>query len=191
MISQYHREKMVRCLIFPPLFVLTILKIVNNQFRKLLGLQIIHNLMLDIKALCHKHSIEPYGVIHIGAHKGLEISLYQEMGFKNILFIEANPVVFEQLQENVRGMPNVMAVNYAIGDLNGEATLYVTSLSQSSSLLPLKEHQQIYPFITESCQITVQSRTLDRLFEEQQLEPSNFNFISIDIQGAELMAKFS
>ncbi len=187
MISKYRSEKIFRLLTFLPLFFFTLLKIVNNKFRAMLGLQIIDNLMLDIKALCRKHSIKPSGVIHIGAHEGLEITLYQKMGFKNILFIEANPAVFERLKENITGMPNVKIVNCAISDSNGETTLYVTSQDLSSSILPLKEHQRIYPSIVESCQITVQSRTLDKLLEEQQLELSDFNMINIDIQGAELM----
>ena len=64
----------------------------------------------------------------------------------------------------------------------------MTSYDQSSSILPLKEVKRIYPFIAESHQVKVQSRTLDRLLQEQQLDPSDFNIINIDIQGAELMA---
>ncbi len=188
MISKYRFEKIFRLFVFPTLFFVTVLKIINNKFRGLLGLQIKSDMMLDIKALCQKHSIKPCGVIHIGAHEGLEISLYQEMGFKNILFVEANPIVFRRLKENIGEMPNVKVANCAISNSNGETTLYVTSQDLSSSILPLKEHKIIYPFIVESCQIKVQSRTLDKLLKEIQLEPSDFNIINIDIQGAELMA---
>ncbi|MDJ0598324.1 MAG: FkbM family methyltransferase [Crocosphaera sp.] len=144
--------------------------------------------MLDLEDLCQKHSLEPRGVIHIGAHEGQEIDLYQKMGFQTILFIEANPVVFERLQETVRDISNALAVNCAINNFNGETVLYVTSYDQSSSLLPLKKVKRIYPFIVESRQVKVQSKTLDQLLEEQHLEPSDFNLINIDIQGAELLA---
>lgn len=187
-ISKDRSEEMARLLLFPFLFCFNLLKIVNRQVRSWIGLQTKDNLMLDLEALCKKHSLKPRGVIHIGAHEGREISLYRKMGFQNILFIEANPVVFERLKETISGISNVKAVNCAINNLDGETTLYVTSYDQSSSVLPLKEVKRIYPFITESHQVKVQSRKLDRLLQEQQLDPSDFNIMNIDIQGAELMA---
>ncbi|MEM1168807.1 MAG: FkbM family methyltransferase [Cyanobacteria bacterium P01_H01_bin.35] len=186
MISKYRFEKIFRFLTFPPLFFLTILKLTRN---KLLKKPIETDVMLNIKPLCRKYSIKPLGLIHVGAHVGQELGIYREMGFKNILCIEPNPPVFEKLKKNITNeMPNAKAVNCAVSNTNGETKLYVTSLSPSSSILPLKEHKRIYPSIVESGQITVQCRTLDKLLEEQQLDPSDFNFITIDIQGAELMA---
>jgi FkbM family methyltransferase len=148
----------------------------------------IYNKMLDLQALCSKHSVTPRGLIHIGAHEGKEIELYQAMGTQQVLFIEANPIVFERLQANIAEVPNVLAVNCAISNQNGTVTLHVTSLDQSSSILPLKQHKEIYPTIKEIGQVTVQSRTLDTLLQELQLNSSDFNLLSIDIQGAELLA---
>ncbi len=145
--------------------------------------------MLDLQHLCIQYFVTPRGVIHIGSHEGKEeIALYQAMGVQKVLFIEANPVVFERLKVNIAGIPNVQAVNYAISNLNGTVNLHVTSMDQSSSILPLKLCQEIYPNIKETHQVTVQSRTLDTLLQELQLQPSNFNIINIDIQGAELLA---
>ena len=144
---RYSSEEIARLLFFPISFFLTLIKIVNRGVRSLMGLPIKKNIMLDLEDLCQKHSLEPRGVIHIGAHEGQEIDLYQKMGFQTILFIEANPVVFERLQETVRDISNALAVNCAINNFNGETVLYVTSYDQSSSLLPLKKVKRIYPFI--------------------------------------------
>ncbi|MEG4998382.1 FkbM family methyltransferase [Microcoleus sp. B4-D4] len=144
--------------------------------------------MLDLQQLCVKHSVVPRGVIHIGAHEGKEIARYQAMGVQRILLIEANPVVFERLKTNIAGFFNVLAVNCAISNINGTSTLYVTSLDQSSSILPLKEHQKIYPQIKEVERVVVESRNLDTLLEELQVNPADFNILNIDIQGAELLA---
>ncbi|MBE9121947.1 FkbM family methyltransferase [Tychonema sp. LEGE 07199] len=144
--------------------------------------------MLDLQQLCVKHSVVPRGVIHIGAHEGKEIARYQSMGVQRILLIEANPVVFERLKTNIAGFLNVHAVNCAISNINGTSTLYVTSLDQSSSILPLKEHQKIYPQIKEVERVVVESRNLDTLLEELQVNPADFNILNIDIQGAELLA---
>jgi len=61
-------------------------------------------------------------------------------------------------------------------------------MDQSSSILPLKEHREIYQEITETEQISVPSKTLDSLLAELQLNPADFNLLNIDIQGAELLA---
>ncbi len=144
--------------------------------------------MLNLQELCTKHFVKSKGVIHIGAHEGTEIKRYQAMGVAKILFIEANPVVFERLSVNIANIKNVQAVNCAISNQNGIVNLHVTSMDQSSSILPLKLHQEIYPDIKETHQVTVKSRTLDTLLYEMEIQASDYNIINIDIQGAELLA---
>lgn len=144
--------------------------------------------LLDVPQLCQQHSVVAKGIIHVGAHEGSEVEYYRAMGAQKILFIEANPTVFERLKDNVGQYPNVQAVNYAISNVNGTITLRVTSFDQSSSILPLKHHLDIYPTIQETEQVTVPSRTLDTLLEELGLNPADFNILNIDIQGAELLA---
>jgi FkbM family methyltransferase len=145
--------------------------------------------MLNIQELCQKYSISPTGVIHIGAHEGQEVREYKEsMGIEKLILIEANPDVFRRLNENVGHISGVQAVNCAITDENGIATLHVTSLDQSSSILPLKNHSSIYPSIKETRKITVQAKTLDTLLSDIQVSPRDYNLLNIDIQGAELKA---
>ncbi|MGI2902447.1 FkbM family methyltransferase [Tolypothrix sp. VBCCA 56010] len=188
MVNKYRLERIARLLLFPSVFLLTILKIIKIQVGPMIGRQTRKQLMLDMKYLCNKHSVIPRGVIHIGAHEGREINLYREMGIKNIFFIEANPVVFDKMKENIKDNSNILSANCAITNSDGKTTLYVTSNDLSSSILPLKYHKQIYPSIVETHQVIVPSKTLDSLLQEEQLEPSDFNIINIDIQGAELIA---
>lgn len=145
--------------------------------------------MLDIQKLCQKHSISPTGVIHIGAHEGQEAKRYKEsMGIDKLMLIEANPDVFSRLNKNLGNMSGVQTINCAITDKSGTATLHVTSMDQSSSILPLKNHSDIYPHIEETQQITVQAKTLDALLSDLQVDPRDYNLLNIDIQGAELKA---
>ncbi|NES01908.1 MAG: FkbM family methyltransferase [Okeania sp. SIO2F4] len=144
--------------------------------------------LLDVPQLCIEHSINPKGVIHVGAHEGQEFNYYQKMGVKNVLFIEANPVVCERLQTKVASYPNVKTVNCAISNENATVDLHVTSNEQSSSILPLKKHQEVYPHIKETHQVKVESKKLDTLLQELKLNPSEYNILNIDIQGAELLA---
>jgi FkbM family methyltransferase len=143
---------------------------------------------LNLQKLCQEHSINPRGLIHIGAHEGQEMKEYQAMGMPKVLFIEANPSVFERLKQNIAGLPNVWAANCAVSNENGTVNLRVNSHDMSSSILPLKLHKDIYPGMVEVNQVTVISKTLDSLMEQSPFTSSDFNIINIDIQGAELLA---
>jgi FkbM family methyltransferase len=145
-------------------------------------------MILDLKSLCQEHHIVPKGVIHIGAHEGNEITLYHQLGIKHILFIEANPKVYQKLYANVGKYPHVKTVNCAISDHNGIVELHVTSMDQSSSILPLKKHREIYPTIKETEKIPVVCKTLDTLLKEINIPAGTYNLINMDIQGAELLA---
>ena len=144
---------------------------------------------LDLKNLFSQNSIIPKGIIHVGAYDGKDIKLYQTLNISKIFFIEANPTVFERLKANTtRSSVDVTVVNYAISNQNGKVTLYVNSIVQSSSILPLKHYRDIYPNIKETHQLIVESKTLDNLLEEFELSPTDFNILNLDIQGAELLA---
>jgi FkbM family methyltransferase len=144
--------------------------------------------MLNLRALLMKHKVAPRGVIHVGAHEGGELPQYLEMGVERVLYVEANPETFERLSAAVKDHPQVIAAECAIADHNGTVDLHVTSADQSSSILALKRHQEIYPGIVERKTVTVPCRTLDALLSELELDPAGYNILNIDIQGAELLA---
>jgi len=146
--------------------------------------------MLDLNELCIKHNIEPLGVIHIGAHEGQEVDDYLAMNVQKMLLIEANPDVYDRLKNKLLDYDSdrIEAINFAISNYDGKALFRVTSSDQSSSLLPLKLHSQIYPQITEDKQIEVVCKQLDSLFQENHFDVTQYNLLNIDIQGAEMMA---
>ena len=144
--------------------------------------------MIDIRKLLQAQGIQPRGVIHVGAHEGEELAEYLSIGFQRILFVEANPIVFQKLQANTKGQARVHLANVAISNCSGTVTLHVTSMDQSSSILPLKLHQTIYPSIQVTNTVEVPSRSLDELLPELGLDPADFNFLHLDIQGAEYLA---
>lgn len=146
--------------------------------------------MLNINELCSKFDIEPLGVIHIGAHEGQEVDDYLDMNVSKMILIEANPSVYERLQNklaNYEGQ-DIYSINCAISNYEGVAQLHITSSDQSSSILPLKIHSQIYPQIVEEKLIEVPCKTLDVLLNELSIDLRQYNFLNIDIQGAELLA---
>ena len=144
--------------------------------------------------------VEPRGVLHVGAHLGGEVWAYHNMGLKTAVFIEANPEIFPGLEgtlanyrqyvaeNNLTGLEKLVAVNCAASNENGTINFRITSSEQSSSILPLKIHSDIYPTIEETHQVEVVAKTLDTILEELQINPADVNLINFDIQGAELLA---
>lgn len=129
------------------------------------------------------------GLIHIGAHDGEEeLRTIENLGMESGLLVEANPAVFERLEKNCRGKPGVIAVNSAILDRSGPVQFRLTDFDKSSSLLKLGTHRDLYPWVSECGLIEVEGITLDELLRTRNLNPARFNVMSLDIQGAELLA---
>jgi len=142
--------------------------------------------MIDLIEEFKKYGIPTRGVIHVGAHMGEELATYEKMGFKRVLWVEANPVIFNSLT-NQRSKKCILNFeNVAVSDKEGIFPFFVTNNGQSSSLLKLGRHKQLHPWVVETQTIEVECTTLNNLFGKYDI--SEYNFINIDIQGAELMA---
>jgi len=143
---------------------------------------------IDLRRDLARYGIVARGIIHVGAHRGTEVDLYRAMGFQDVLFVEANPQLIPDLQALASRSPGVRIAHAAITDHNGSVRLRLTSMDQSSSILPLKYHRKIYPGIREVGFTEVPARTLDQLLVDLGLDSSRFNVLALDIQGAELQA---
>lgn len=143
--------------------------------------------MLNYPALFQRFRIPVVGVLHIGGFIGAEDDTYRAMGFRHRLFVEAQPDTFAVLQGRLAGS-GAMCENVAVSDREGTARFHVLNNGQSSSLLTPKEHLRVYPTIQEVREIEVPTTTLDALLAKPSYTGQAFNFINIDIQGAELLA---
>lgn len=126
------------------------------------------------------------GVIHIGAHRAEYRPLYLASGIKRIIWIEADPELAEWLKEHCAEP----VFNYAICDQDHtRQTFYLsTNDGESSSLLWPKEHIWKHDRVGFAESIQVPTITLDTLVAEQNIGMEHYNFINMDIQGAELLA---
>jgi len=143
---------------------------------------------LDLHTLTQQHNLTPRGIIHIGAYEGKDLKRYPTPDTAKILLIEANPKAVEHLQANFADKPNVIVSQTAIANHTTAVTLNLTSIESNSSILPLSGYREIYPNLKVTQQITLESRSLDTLLRELNLRPVDFNFLYLDIQGAELLA---
>jgi FkbM family methyltransferase len=135
-----------------------------------------------------RYGITPKGTLHIGGNRGEEAPVYLELGVTKQIWIEANPEIFEQLKVTLSNNPDALAYNFAIGDVDSvPVVLHVANnAGQSSSILNLGTHKQQHPDVHYVKDIPVVMRRIDCLIPEMVIE--QYDFLNIDIQGAELLA---
>ena len=145
-------------------------------------------MLIDISQL--KFPKRVCGVIHIGAHECEERMLYLTK-FPNITDNEI--IWIEALKSKVETIklqnPNIRIFNECISNTDNEiVTFHVTNNIQSSSFLNLKDHLIEHPHIYEVEQIEIKTKTLRTFYQENNFNYNQFNFMALDIQGAELLA---
>ncbi len=147
-------------------------------------------MLIPFKELLNKYNFIPTGVLHIGASHGEEFEQYVAMGVVNQIWIEAIPDIAEKCRQHVKNNPSALVFNKCISDKMGEEVIFnVTSnAGQSSSFLPLKEHAIVYPSIVVTEKLLLSTVTINWLMANNKLVPANYDFINIDLQGAELKA---
>lgn len=142
--------------------------------------------MLDLKSLCDEYKIDVRGIIQIGAHKGQETEEFLSLSPDKILMIEAIPHLANDLISAYKNLPDITVISCAISNYNGQTKFNVLSNDgMSSSLLPLKLHAEIYPHIIKTNEIEIECKRLDTLLGEIGEKASDYNFLNIDVQGAE------
>lgn len=128
----------------------------------------------------------PKGVIHVGAFLGEELHLYVNAGVSHRCWIEADPVTFNQLKQNIPKTD--LALNVAIGDKNAAVPFTRMNNGESSSLLTPYLHLYKYPSIFVNGGVRVRGRTLDRLVDDGVINMTLYDMLVMDIQGAEGLA---
>lgn len=140
------------------------------------------NKILDLKKLIPKYNLNIKGVIHIGAHFGEENRVYDALDVKNRIFFEPQNSNFSVLKERIGGKFPI--IQKALGNENKKVTMFVErkNRGQSSSILKPALHLVQYPKIKFDETEVVEMIRLD----DSGIDFSNYNFISIDVQGYEL-----
>jgi FkbM family methyltransferase len=143
-----------------------------------------------------KNSIKVNGVIHVGAHRGEEVGEYEDLGAKKVIWVEANPDVFEEMRvnlENSNASLESCAFQYAASNVDhkivdfhlyyGPDAQYMKGNKGCSSLLKTSGRFSSWYKGT----IQVETITLDTLLLENDLQYSDFEYLNMDVQGAEMM----
>jgi FkbM family methyltransferase len=128
------------------------------------------------------------GVLHVGAHLGEEAELYDSLGIKKVIWIEANPEVLPKIKEAIKDYPGQYVMQALVTDKNNQEYAFnVTNYDgMSSSIYPWGTHTNFSPDTVVDHTITLTSETLDGLAGWYDF--SNINMLNIDIEGAGLLA---
>ena len=127
------------------------------------------------------------GVIHVGANTGQERVRYESFGLR-VLWIEPNPEVFDTLKRNVALYSRQKALNYLITDTDGQEYSFhlANNEGESSSILELGQHSEIWPEVCYTGTIKLTGVTLPSLLRQEQINASDYDALVLDTQGSEL-----
>ena len=147
-------------------------------------------MLIPFDQLIQKHGIRPKGVFHIGANTGQEFDAYMAQGIMDQVWIEPIPYIFEQLLCNVSINPSARCIQACVSDVSLQNKIFriTNNNGESSSFLKLKEHLQYHPTVLEERYIEMLTLTADDIIEYFHLNMQHYDFLNLDIQGAELLA---
>lgn len=143
-------------------------------------------MLIPFDVLQKRYHVKPSGILHCGANIGEEAESYDKAGIKNVIWIEANPVIFEVLKENLKKYPSHTAHNVCVSNIDDkEVTFHISNnAGQSSSFLELGTHAKNHPTVKYVRDIQLKTKRIDSL----GLDLSGVNYLSADLQGCELLA---
>ena len=145
-------------------------------------------MLIDVSSL--KIIKEVRGIIHVGAHDCEERIKYlinfHSVTDNDIIWIDAYKNKVEEIKQK---NPTIRIFNECISNKDNENVVFkLTNNIQSSSFLNLKEHLTEHPDIYEIEKIEMKTKCVKTFYDENNFRYDQFNFMNLDIQGAELLA---
>jgi FkbM family methyltransferase len=147
-------------------------------------------MLIKFKDIVKKYK-KPKGIIHLGAHLAEELSDYLEFGMDNVVWVEANPNLIEKLKNKIKNTSH-KAFSYLLSDSDDQNMNFNITKNnrngnnQSSSVLDLGTHKKHYPFVEVVETIELETKTIETVFRNNNLQFNDFDFINLDLQGYEL-----
>ncbi len=130
------------------------------------------------------------GIIHVGANKGQEAEFYA-IHNKSVIWIEALPQIFEMLENKIANYPNQQAINALVTDTDGkEYNFHISNNTDvlSSSVFEFGDGKdELFPDLKMVDSVRLVGKTLSTIYSEFNIDETEFDFLLLDVQGAELM----
>ena len=140
-------------------------------------------MLIPLHDLVKKYNIKFKGILHVGAHECEEIKDYEiHLPRNQILWIEALP---GKVEFSKNKYPNVVIANAVVSDIIETVRFNVSNNGQSSSILDFGLHSTFHPQVHYVTCFEVETKLLKNILPNYNI---NYNFLNLDIQGAELKA---
>jgi FkbM family methyltransferase len=145
-------------------------------------------MLIEFSHLCQKYKFTPKGIIHIGAHDLEEMSQYLSRGVSKIVWVEGNPDLVSRNSYRIDGVNQKLLHGLVYSEDDKEVEFNITNNLQSSSILEFGKHKEYHPHVdfVETRRMT--TTRVDSLLEKNGVNPEEFDFVNLDIQGVELQA---
>jgi FkbM family methyltransferase len=148
-------------------------------------------MLIPFDQLFKKYDIHTGGVLHLGANKGQEAEHYAAVGVKKVIWVEALPLIFEDLKKHLIRYPHQVALHACVSDVDEKDVMFniANNEGQSSSFLQFGTHTKEHPTVKYIGQIKMKTKRVDTLLCEAGITLDGDNwFLNADLQGAELLA---
>lgn len=140
-------------------------------------------MLISLHELVKKYNINFNGILHVGAHECEELRDYERyISRDKILWIEALP---EKVQLCKSRFTNLYIENAIVSDKIEKITFNVANNGQSSSILEFGLHSHYHPHVRYVNSFESETKLLKDIITNYNI---HFNFLNLDIQGAELKA---
>ena len=144
-------------------------------------------MLISVEKLVRYWGVRPNGVLHVGAHMAEEAPDYVSHGWQGnngIYWVEGQLKLIPKLKSILDPAIHRVYQGVVWGESGIELDFNIASNSQSSSVFEFGSHSTTYPHISFTSSMNVTSIRLDDLLPKE----SKFEFLALDIQGAELEA---
>ena len=140
-------------------------------------------MLISLHELVRKYNIQFKGILHVGAHECEEMKdYYHYITGDKILWVEA-------MQDKVdlckAIYPAINIEQAVISDKIEKITFKISNNGQSSSILDFGLHSHFHPEVVFVNSIETETKLLKDVICKYDID---YNFINLDIQGAELKA---
>jgi FkbM family methyltransferase len=116
------------------------------------------------------------------------MSQYLSQGVSKIVWIEGNPDLVDRNLNRVDGDSQKLFLGLVYSEDDKEVDFNITNNLQSSSILKFGKHKEYHPHVNFTGTKKMFTTRLDSLLSKNQIDPSEFDFVNLDIQGVELQA---
>lgn len=144
-------------------------------------------MLIDFATAVKHHTLTMHNVLHVGAHTAAEHDDYIRFGAKHIHWIEANANTCKQLVKRLDKKINLVTCAVISDKDDDQVTFNITNNVQSSSILELGKHRDLFPSIRYVDKQVRKTTTIDTVMNNSNLV-GDIDLLSMDIQGAELLA---